>query len=173
MDVQELMTTPLVTLRTWHTMQQAARTLLESEISGAPVLDHEDRPVGVLTKTDLLRYETQYAGPAAGELRRAARESGGWLPEREREEDYVLRWMTRGAVSVLPRTRIEAAAELMARRHLHRLFVHEGDALIGVVTPFDILRVVGAITGRGRRGGGAMSRARRRPARPAARRAKV
>lgn len=145
-DAGDLMTMPLVTLRTWHTMQRAARTLLEHEISGAPVLDHNDQPVGVLTKTDVLRYESQYAAPAVQELRNVARETGT-MPEHEREEDYVGYWMTRGVVSVSPETTIEEVARLMARRHLHRVFVEDGERLVGVITAFDLLRAVGGAPG--------------------------
>lgn len=142
--VSRLMTEPLVELRTWHTMQRAARLLLDHEIGGAPVLDHEDRPVGVLTKTDVLRYERQYAGPAAADLKRIARDPAVVPSDREREEDYVARWMTRGVVTIEPDADAAQAASLMARRHLHRLFVGDGKRLLGVITAFDLLRAVGS-----------------------------
>jgi len=169
---EDLMTFPLVTLRTWQTMRSAARTFLDHDIGGAPVLDHEGRPIGVLTKTDVIRYETQYAAPTLAELRTVARETGGFVPDREREEEYVSRWMTRSIVSVPPEAPLDEVASVMARHHLHRVFVEENGELVGVITAFDALRAVGAEGGgRWRRARSGLSAARRGGLRAARRRA--
>src|SRR6476659_6603908 len=36
-------------------IQEAARIMLERKISGLPVVDEEDRPVGIITETDIFR----------------------------------------------------------------------------------------------------------------------
>lgn len=145
------MSFPLVTLETSDTMQRAAKALLDNEISGAAVLDHSGRPVGVISKTDFLRFERTYAAPAQAEWRRLAGEYQAIeiaarmaSPAREREEDYVLHWMKRGIVSVAPDAPVEEAARVMARRAIHRVFVREHGKLIGVITAFDLLAAVGA-----------------------------
>lgn len=148
---KELMSFPLVTLETSDTMQRAAKVMLEKEISGAAVLDHSGRPVGVLSKTDFLRYERTYAAPAQAEWRRLAAQyqpveiaARMASPAREREEDYVLHWMRRGIVSIAPDAAVEEAARTMARRSIHRVFVRERGKLLGVITAFDLLAAVGA-----------------------------
>lgn len=148
---RELMSFPLVTLETSDTMQRAAKALLDNEISGAAVFDHSGRPVGVLSKTDFLRYERIYAAPAQAEWRRLATEhqpieiaARMASPAREREEDYVLHWMKRGIVSIAPEASVEEAARIMARRAIHRVFVRERGNIIGVITAFDLLAAVGA-----------------------------
>jgi acetoin utilization protein AcuB len=36
-------------------IQQAAKIMLERKVSGLPVVDEEDRPVGIITETDIFR----------------------------------------------------------------------------------------------------------------------
>lgn len=51
----EIMSTPAVTVTPDTTIQQAVAILEKERISGLPVVDHDDRPQGMLTEFDLLR----------------------------------------------------------------------------------------------------------------------
>jgi CBS domain-containing protein len=50
--------------------------------------------------------------------------------------------MTRGVVSLAPNDDVLAAAELMGRKHIHRVIVVEDDRLVGVVSALDVARAV-------------------------------
>jgi CBS-domain-containing membrane protein len=70
MLVREVMTTPVVTVPAEQTVKQAVHVLYERDITAAPVLDDEDRMVGIVSEMDLLRGEFEadpraYARPAA------------------------------------------------------------------------------------------------------------
>jgi len=60
--VREIMTTSLITVHPDHTIEEAAATLLEKKISGLPVLDTEDRLVGIITRSDLFRVIISLTG---------------------------------------------------------------------------------------------------------------
>ncbi|MFE1443414.1 CBS domain-containing protein [Streptomyces sp. NPDC058739] len=51
----ELMTTPPVTVHADDTIAQAARTMARRRVERLPVLDEEDRLVGIVTRRDLLQ----------------------------------------------------------------------------------------------------------------------
>ena len=55
LKVKNLMTRDPVTVSLNYTVGEAAEILLKHDISGAPVVDHHDRVVGVITKGDLFR----------------------------------------------------------------------------------------------------------------------
>ncbi|GAA2635514.1 CBS domain-containing protein [Streptomyces spororaveus] len=90
-------------------------------VSALPVLSDDGRVIGVVSEADLLLREpgTDTAGATTAE-----------------------QLMTRPAVTVAKDAAIPAAARLMARSHLKRLPVVDGDnRLIGVVSRGDLLKV--------------------------------
>ena len=151
---ENIMSKPLVFVHTSDTVRHAAGILLDKGISGVPVLDHLERPVGVLTKTDIVRYEREYvAANVAEEARQVMRaqdtlefvaEGRGF--HRESEEDYVLRWMTPKIFTVSVRASLSDVIREMARHQVHRLFVRgQEEELAGVITTFDLLKFLARV----------------------------
>lgn len=58
------------------------------------------------------------------------------------DEHVVSEVMTRKVVSLRPTVALTAAADLMRRRHLHRVLVMDGGELLGILSTSDIVRVV-------------------------------
>jgi CBS domain-containing protein len=58
------------------------------------------------------------------------------------DEHVVSEVMTRKIVSLRPTLPLTAAADLMRRRHLHRVLVMERGELVGILSTSDIVRVV-------------------------------
>ena len=50
-----IMTRNPITLRPDHTLEEAAEVLLANNISGCPVLDHENQVLGIITKNDIFK----------------------------------------------------------------------------------------------------------------------
>jgi predicted transcriptional regulator len=53
--VGDYMSAPPITIPTGSTLEQATKTLLDKGISGAPVTDSEERPLGVVSGLDILK----------------------------------------------------------------------------------------------------------------------
>ncbi|MFO7556190.1 MAG: CBS and ACT domain-containing protein [Desulfobacterales bacterium] len=53
--VRDLMKKPVCTVRPDHTIEEAAVILLEKKISGLPVVDVNNRLVGIITRSDIFR----------------------------------------------------------------------------------------------------------------------
>lgn len=60
--VRDLMKKPVHTVRSDHTVEEAAALLLEKKISGLPVVDENNRLVGIITRSDIFRVLISLSG---------------------------------------------------------------------------------------------------------------
>ncbi|MGA5822031.1 CBS domain-containing protein [Kitasatospora sp. NPDC094028] len=136
--VGELMTSAVVHVRPDTGFKEIARLLAEHDITAVPVLDHEDRPLGVVSEADLLLNEAAQEDPAGLLLTPN-------LPPRERARSRAttaVGLMTGPAVCARPEWTVVEAARLMQSEHVKRLpVVDEAGRLVGVVSRSDLLRV--------------------------------
>ncbi len=115
-SVSRYMAKDLVTISPHSSIVEAARLMVERGISGLPVVEG-DRVVGIITKTDLLRY--------------FARELKG----RFKVQDL----MTKDVVTVRETDSVKKAAILMKEKRISRLVVIGPDGRIkGILTETDI-----------------------------------
>lgn len=129
LNVADLMTDEVVSVAPDTAFKEVAKLLAQYDVSGLPVLDDEDRVVGVVSQTDLLAH----AGTAAQPPRQSSAPAGP---------------PTAGDVMSAPAVTIHAeetaadAARLLTRRAIERLpVVDEEDRLVGIVTRRDLLRL--------------------------------
>ncbi|MFF9912336.1 CBS domain-containing protein [Streptomyces sp. NPDC013457] len=109
-----LMTDEVVSAISSSSFRDVAKLLAAHDISGVPVVDADDRVLGVVSESDLLARREL----TAGEL------------------------MTTPAVTVHAEQTVADAARLMVRRCVERLpVVDEEERLVGIVTRRDLLRV--------------------------------
>ena len=120
-------------------------------VSGFPVVDGR-RPVGVVSRTDLLRrldLDLAYAA-GVGDFYRDWRESGGDLNIAEEGAIAGARLaklrvkdiMTRRIVSVAPSDHVADVARTLMDEEVTRVLVVEGEALRGVLSATDVVRAV-------------------------------
>ncbi|MGW2618985.1 CBS domain-containing protein [Streptomyces sp. NPDC001500] len=140
--VGEVMTREVVEARQETSFKDVVRLLDRHRISGLPVVDDDDKVVGVISQTDLIRHQAARPPRARGRRLRlppgpAARRAGaatGVVTARE--------LMSTPAVTVHPEQRVADAARVMERHGVERLpVVDEEDRLIGIATRRDLLRV--------------------------------
>jgi len=118
------MTPNPVSIHGGATVPEVLAFLTDTGFSAAPVLDDAGRPVGVVSRTDVVVYERARAAPPA--------DPGGAV----RAADL----MTPTVFSVPPGVPAREVAREMVRQNVHRLFVVEGGVLIGVISALDLLR---------------------------------
>ncbi|MFD7609891.1 CBS domain-containing protein [Streptomyces sp. NPDC059828] len=140
--VGEVMSSEVVKAHPDTSLKELARLLTSHRISGLPVVDDDDKVMGVVSQTDLTRRQAARGRTGAdrdrvlGALRRIARArptapalTAGGL-------------MSSPAVTVHPEQRVVDAARIMERCHIDRLpVVDEEDRLIGITTRRDLLSV--------------------------------
>jgi CBS domain-containing protein len=141
MTIRDVMTTPALTVRPDAPLKEVARLLIDSGISGVPVVDAHGAVLGVVSEGDFLFKEQ---GPQMLRHRRLARLLGeseatkrqiGKLAARTAAEA-----MTAPPVTMEPSRSIQDAAAMMTERRVNRLPVVENGQLIGIVTRADLVR---------------------------------
>lgn len=146
--VGEVMTPNPITVRPDTPLQDAIRLLAENRISGLPVLDDQDKLVGVISDTDLMWQESGVDTPPYVMLL----DSIIYLqnPARHERELHKALGQTVGEVmndvpiSILPTQTLREAAHLMNERKIRRLPVLNVDnrQLIGILSQGDIIRAM-------------------------------
>jgi CBS domain-containing protein len=125
----ELMTPNPVSIRESATVREAIELLTRRGISGAPVIDRAGRPVGVVSRADILvhdRESVDHVAPADDE-----EESGA---------DRVRDIMTPAVFCVSPDAPASRVVREMTELKVHRLFVvDELGVLVGVISVLDVL----------------------------------
>jgi CBS domain-containing protein len=144
----DLMVPNPISLRADANVREALVLLTDKGFSAAPVIDEAGRPVGVLSRGDLLvhdREKVDYLPPGASyfyEQDLHTRKGGpveGFQVENV-DQTLVRDLMTPAIFSVTPDTAAAKVISDMLALHVHRLFVVESGILVGVVTAMDILR---------------------------------
>ncbi|NBM17615.1 CBS domain-containing protein [Streptomyces sp. GC420] len=136
--VGELMTTAVVRVRRDTGFKDVAIHLAEHGITAVPVVDDQDRPVGVVSEADLLRKQESRRDP--GGHRTAA-----YLEPADRAKARALtagELMTGPAVTARPQWSVVEAARAMAHDRVKRLpVVDDTGRLVGIVSRGDLMRV--------------------------------
>lgn len=145
--VAEVMGAPLESVGLDASVQDAARRMSVRRVSALPVLSRKGAAVGVVSASDIVRYEAvhrtaflrlaEIARPSAGNG------SAGTRPLVLREEAPLSLVMTPAVNTVPVVATAGEAARLMGVFAIHRVFVEGRDGLVGVVTAFDVARALG------------------------------
>lgn len=135
--VTAVMASPVMTVDAETPVRDLLRLFVAAGIGAAPVVDARGEPVGVVSKTDVLR--AVYEDPSS------ANPAGAAEPPPARDSDLrASDLMTPGALTVLENASVAEAASIMAREHVHRLFVAaQAGTLTGVVSAMDIVSWLG------------------------------
>ena len=128
MTVAELMQRKVKTVRSQASVAEAIVSLADAHISGMPVVDGAGKVIGVLSTTDVLTAEAEADDPAS---RQALFEN-----------TEVREIMTPRPFIIAPGDDIREAARRMLYADVHRLFVAEGDQVVGIISTTDIVRAV-------------------------------
>ncbi len=125
----ELMTPNPISIRESATIREAIELLTRREISGAPVIDEAGRPVGVVSRADILVHDREavnFVGPS---------------DEDESDVTRVSDIMTPAVFCVSPEAPATRVVREMLDLKVHRLFVVDDlGVLVGVITVLDVLR---------------------------------
>ena len=119
-SVEDVMTTEVVSVRETAEYKEIATAMRKLHISALPVLDEENRLVGVVSEADLLLKEVGQ-GALGGYLI-----STGRRGERAKAAGFTAtELMSSPALTIGPDDSVSAAARLMHDRHVKRLPVVE------------------------------------------------
>ena len=142
--VGSVMTTDVVRAEYGTPFKEVARLLGEHRISGLPVVDEDEKVIGVISETDLMVRQAETPDPYEPKKRhwpasvtRASRQRAAKVRARTAGQ-----LMTQPPLTVHADNTIVEAARTMAQHHIERLPVlDEEHRLVGIVTRRDLLQV--------------------------------
>ncbi|MEQ9545969.1 MAG: CBS domain-containing protein [Marinobacter sp.] len=144
----EIMTPSIKAVPQSWTMERLARFLTDNEITGSPVTDDHGDIVGIATLKDITEFRwnanrndtdtrlTPEEEQEARRLRMAIFEEMGKVPVEVRDI------MTPSILSVDEQTPVRDIADIMMREHLHRIFVTKDKRITGIITTYDMLKLI-------------------------------
>ncbi len=136
MRVSDLMTTDILTVGPEASLKEAARRMLEGEISGLPVINDDGDLVGIITEADFMATEAdRRVTRRAGLLRLFVRDAE--IPSHERLVGDV---MTTDVKVIGPESDHAEAARLMEKEGIKRIPVVADGRLIGLIARADMLK---------------------------------
>jgi CBS domain-containing protein len=118
--VKDIMTSHVVTVGVDDTIDRAVGLMIRHRISGLPVLDHEGRPVGVVSEFDLLQL----------------------ICEGQTGQDLVSHYMSRGLFGVTEDDSWVTVADMFREKHVRRLPVLRDGKLVGIVSRHDLIHAI-------------------------------
>lgn len=149
---KDVMQTEVVTIDAGRPLAELEEVLLRHRLHGLPVLDG-DRLVGIVSRSDVVRQlkleEERLAGSAfylepfdADERRDEDQsrvlEAAASRIAKLRVRDVMIDHM----ISVSPRAPVDEVARVMLEQRIHRVLVEEDGVLRGIVSSFDLVRLV-------------------------------
>jgi CBS domain-containing protein len=155
-SARDLMERHVISVSPSAPLLDVQRLFAEEGIGGAPVVDEMSTLIGVITSSDLLRaIEEEHDTVAAQadyfrdllpysspDWSSSSEDFQDRLAERRVEEVMTTRVLTVGPEA----TAAEVAHDLRTHQ-VHRLFVVQDGRLIGIISTFDLLRVVEDLKG--------------------------
>jgi len=114
MQARDIMSRRVISIAPEVSVQEAARLLSDFRISGVPVVDEEQRILGILTEADIMT----------------------------REGNTVAELMSVRVISVTEDTPVDDIARLLASNKIKRVPVLAGDQVAGIVSRADIVRMM-------------------------------
>jgi CBS domain-containing protein len=135
-SVRHIMTSPVILARADTSVEAIAEIMFAKSISAVPVVDDQNRPIGIVSKTDLLRVrheegdteeQNTVGDPETGMHQERARATAGEV-------------MTPMVFSVRAETPVATAAALMAQERIHRVpVVSATGEVVGILSALDVL----------------------------------
>ena len=117
MTVDQLMSPVVVTTHSDRPLGEVRCNMVEHKIRAVPVVDIDQKPIGILTSTDLLH------DLVCDEMRVAL------FPKKE-------------VLTIARGESANSAAKMMRKHAVHHLVVTEDDKVVGIISSFDLLEAV-------------------------------
>lgn len=117
-EVREIMERDVIAAEFTSSFEEVLELLLKNRVGGMPIVDREDRVIGILTERDVLHY----------------------LSSHKDFDGVVSDFMTRGVITAEPDTTIREAMRTMVDKGIRRLPIIRDGILMGLLTSTTLLQ---------------------------------
>lgn len=144
LKAKDIMTRDVISIRKGASIEQAVKLMAENHVSGLPVVDVDNRVVGIITENDvLLKDQIEVPHPRMALY--------GWyvVPDELVAEAYrkargvrVEDAMSEKLVAFDEESAVSDIARVMVERKINRVPITRGGKLVGIVSRADIVRAM-------------------------------
>ncbi len=138
---EEVMSRDVVSVHAQDTIQDALMLMVENRVSALPVVDQNNRCIGIVSSSDLVELTKDLED----EVRSLDEDTpmALWLVKSlvtDRTHEKIVDVMSTDVESVRPETLIPHVAATMLRNRVHRLPVVDNNShLVGIISTMDII----------------------------------
>lgn len=146
MKARDVMTSPVITVKPSSSVQDVARLFLERQISAVPVVDDQDKLIGIVSEADLVhRAEIGTQRQRPWWLALMAGDQGLAADYIKSHAKRVADVMTRNVITATPDTPLNEIATMLEKNGVKRLpIVHDGQ-LVGIVSRANLVQAIATI----------------------------
>jgi len=152
LTAKDIMKKDVITVPMDMTVHELANLFTEKMISGAPVVNQENKLVGVVSLTDIVRNDDRRV-KVVSDNSRTNYYLHGWEDKLTREEMFELHVEENQDLSVkeimtpllfqVPETQsLSDLADMMIVGRIHRLFVTKNEQIVGIITTLNMLKAI-------------------------------
>ena len=146
LTAKDIMTSDVITVQMQTTVKELAEILWKNRVSGAPVLDDDEKVVSVVTESDLIDQSKKIHIPTMISLL----DSVIFLESSKKTEREIKKMAgntvqdicSKELVAVSEDTGLDQIATIMAEKKVHTLPVIQNEKLVGVIGKSDIIRTM-------------------------------
>ena len=148
MQVSEFMTKNVKTIKSDCTVEEAAKIMADGGFSVLPVVDNEDKLVGIMTESDFAGKEVRIPH-ALGSIKQLFGQNFyfGDVEEiyKKAKTKKVSEVMSKNVKTVTLNSSLTDVIDFMINKNLKRLPVVDGNKLVGIITRKDLLKAFNKI----------------------------
>jgi CBS domain-containing protein len=146
MKAKEIMSQNVITIGKDTTIEEIAHLFIEKNISGVPVVDRENKVIGMVTQKDLLYKDVEPHFPPVLEILGGLIFLGGVKHYNEELKKLVATKaediMTAKVISIDEEEDVERVAELMVEKDINRIPVLRDGKLVGIIGRSDMVKYI-------------------------------
>lgn len=125
MDASEIMTSPVIVMKSANTLAHARNLMLKHDIARLPIINENETPIGIITQKDIIR---------------AIEQTEPIWRRRPINQVLVQQIMTKNPITIGQRMDIVDIAKIMVRHNISGVLVTDDSRLIGMVTKTDVVK---------------------------------
>ena len=150
LTANQVMTTEVLAVEADWSIERLCEFLIVKSISGASVQSKEGNLIGVVSLSDIVRYDTQPEKDSQWPHdyylhaleRQCAREEVTSFRIEAEPLKTVRAIMTPMIFQVTEDTPVQQVADMMIKNRIHRVFVTRQEKVVGIISTPDILKII-------------------------------
>lgn len=137
--IRDIMSTDLITVKENTQIRDLIKVFVNNKVSGIPVSDYDGHLKGVVSYTDVMKKESShsfYSASVSEDMELDLMKDAKFF------DQPVSLIMSKDLYTSKPDATVAKMSKIMYEKKIHRLLITEDNKLVGIVTTFDLLKLL-------------------------------